>query len=167
MIHTLFEGGVLVGSLSVAKLTVFIGLAGANAPLEPGVFGSGSAFASMEADSRSSSSIARPMTPSMHSVTLARCGGELSRPRTLSVLRVVSPNSAVALFSLLLAVPRVEFAMSPACCAVLYHKWTAPAALSFTSFCSSASVASSGVSSATLGAFKSWRVVGADAPLDS
>ena len=99
----------LVGSLSVAKLTVFIGLAGANAPLEPGVFGSGSAFASIEADSRSSSSIARPMTPSMHSVTVAKFGGELSRPRTLSVLRVVSSNSARTLLSPLLAAAKIKF----------------------------------------------------------
>ena len=67
----------LDGARSAAKLAVLTGLAGANAPLEPEEFGLGWAFVIMEADSRSSSSIARPITPSMHSVMLALSGAEL------------------------------------------------------------------------------------------
>ena len=79
MIHTLdVEGGVLDEECptgSAAKLTAFFGLAGGNPPLEPEVSGQASAFVIIEAESRSSSSIARFMTPSMHPVQFA----EMSR----------------------------------------------------------------------------------------
>ena len=79
MIRTLvFEGGVLDETRSAAKLTVFDGLVSGNPLLEPEEFGFDSALVIIEAESRSSSSIARPITPSMHSVKLAMFGGELA-----------------------------------------------------------------------------------------
>ena len=55
---------------SFPKLTAFFGLAGDNSPLEPTEVGNDSAFTSIDADRRSSSSIARFMTLSMRSVSI-------------------------------------------------------------------------------------------------
>ena len=141
----------LDGTLSTAKMTIFIGLASAKAPLEPEELACDSAFVNIEADSRSSSSIARPITLSMVSVMLAISGPELSRPRTLSVLQVVSSNYGLSIFTLLIEAAKVEFCNMRAFPPVLDGKWTVSEALYCATPFASSFFASSGVYSATLG----------------